>query len=87
MSEESGEVWAVESTKEKDTPNRLKRIQMALDTLQVPPSLRAEHHYEDSKGNFAQLRQWADPSLPDPYGDPYSQRYTISDLKRIFGET
>ncbi len=79
---ENSELWAVKLGEDKDAPNRLKRIQTALDTLHIPRSLRAEHHYEDSQESFAQLRKWADPSLPDPYGDPYSQRYTISDLKR-----
>ena len=58
-----------------------------LDSLQVPQSLRTEHHHEDPEENFAQLRKWADPQLPDPYGDSYSQRYTIGDLKQIFGKT
>ena len=57
-----------------------------LDSLQVPQSLRAEHHHEDPEENFAQLRKWADPSLPDPHGDSYSQLYTVADLKRLFGE-
>ena len=39
-----------------------------LDTLEVPQSLRAEHHHEDPDENFAQLRKWADPLLPDPAG-------------------
>jgi hypothetical protein len=58
-----------------------------LDTLFVPRSLRVEHHHEDPDENFAQLRKWADPNLPDPYGTSYSQQYTIADLNRIFGET
>ena len=37
--------------------------------------------------NFALLRKWADPQLPDPYGNSYSQEYTIADLKRLFGAT
>ena len=57
-----------------------------LDRLQVPQSLRPEH-FADSEEKFAQLRKWADPQLPDPYGTSYSQQYTISDLKRIFDET
>ena len=84
---ENDELWKVELGEDKDAPNRLKRTQTALDTLFVPQSLRAEHHYEDSDENFAQLRKWADPQLPDPYGDSYSQEYTITDLKRLFGET
>ena len=53
-----------------------------LDKLQVPQWLRTESF----DGNqFAQLRKWADPQLPDPSGNSSSQRYTIADLKRIFG--
>ena len=58
-----------------------------LDTLFVPQSLRTEHHHEDPDENFAQLRKWADPNLPDPYGDSYTQRYTIADLKKLLGAT
>ena len=85
--EESGELWKVELGEDKDAPNRLKRIQTALDMRQVPPSLRAAHHDDDPGENFALLRKWADPQLPDPSGDSYTQRYTITDLKRIFGES
>ena len=56
-----------------------------LDTLEVPQSLRAEHHHEDPDENFAQLRKWADPLLPDPAGSSYGQQYTIADLKKLFG--
>ena len=84
---EDGELWKVELGEDKDAPNRLKRTQTALNTLEVPQSLRAEHHHEDPDENFAQLRKWADPQLPDPYGDSYSQRYTIADLKKLFGAT
>ena len=58
-----------------------------LDTLFVPQSFRAEHHHEEPEENFVQLRKWADPQLPDPSGDSYTQEYTITDLKRLFGET
>ena len=85
--EEDDELWKVELGEDKDAPNRLKRIQTALDTLEVPQLLRAEHHHEDPDENFAQLRKWADPNLPDPYGDSYNQRYTIADLKKLFGAT
>ena len=81
---ENDELWKVELGEDKDAPNRLKQVQTVLDTLKVPPSLRAEHHHEDPDENFAQLRKWADPQLPDPYGDSYSQEYTIADLKRLF---
>ena len=66
-----------------------------LDKLQVPRWLRYEHfdesQYDDGQAvvdhHFSQIRKWADPLLPDPYGDSYSQRYTITDLKRLFGES
>ena len=83
MLEESNELRIVELGEDKDAPNRLQRIQTALDMLQVPQSLRGEHFdYE-----IAPFRKWADPQLPDPYGDSYSQRYTITDLKKLFGVT
>ena len=84
---EDRELWKVELGEDKDAPNRLQRIQTALNTLEVPQSLRAEHHHEDPEENFAQLRKRADPQLPDPSGDSYTQRYTITDLKRLFGAT
>ena len=58
-----------------------------LDTLFVPQYLRTEHHHEDHEENFVQLRKWADPLLPDPTGDSYTQRHTITDLKKLFGVT
>lgn len=66
-----------------------------LDRLQVPQSLRPEH-FDDSQYerthpleavHFTQLRKWADPQLPDPSGNSYTQRYAITDLKKLFGET
>ena len=83
MLEESNELRIVELGEDKDAPNRLQRIQTALDMLQVPQSLRGDN-FDDE---IAPFRKWADPQLPDPYGDSYSQGYTISDLKRIFGAT
>ena len=62
---------------------KLKAIQTALDMLEVPQSLRGDN-FDDEMAPF---RKWADPHLPDPYGDSYSQRYTITDLKRLFGAT
>lgn len=59
---------------------KLSQIQTALDTLQVPQSLRGEY-FDDERLPF---RRWADPQLPDPSGDAYSQQYTITDLKRLF---
>ena len=62
---------------------KLSRIQKALDLLKVPQSLRGEHFdYE-----MISFTKWADPQLPDPDGDSYSQQYTIGDLKRLFGVT
>ena len=65
-----------------------------LDILQVPQWLRYEHfdesQYDDGQAvvdhHFSQIRKWADPSLPDPYGSSYNQGYTIADLKKLFGE-
>lgn len=73
----------------------LRQIQMGLNMLQVPQSLRAERFDENQFDNrhawddphVTQIRKWADPNLPDPSGNCYSQQYTISDLKRIFSET
>ena len=84
---EDSELWKVELGEDKDAPNRLQRIQTALNTRKVPQSLRSEHHHEDPDENFAQLRKWADPQLPDPSGNSYTQRYTITDLKKLFGVT
>ena len=52
-----------------------------LDTLEVPQPLREGEYLPD---DIAPFRKWADPQLPDPSGDAYSQQYTIGDLKRIF---
>ena len=73
----------------------LRRIQTAQDMLQAPQSLRLNHFdqsqyeqaYEGEEVHLTELRRWADPKLPDPSGTYHSQRYTITDLKRIFGET
>ena len=80
---ENDELWAVELGEDKDAPNRLQRIQTALNTLEVPQSLRGDN-FDDQMAPF---RKWADPQLPDPYGNSYSQEYTIADLKRLFGAT
>jgi hypothetical protein len=81
MLKESNESWRVELGEDKDAPNRLKRIQTALDMVQVPQSLRGENFDDD----LPPFRKWADPQLPDPSGNSYNQRYTITDLKRLFG--
>ena len=81
MLEESIESGRVELGEDKDAPNRLKRLQTALEMLQVPQSLRGDN-YDAMLGPF---KRWADPSLPDPSGNSYTQRYTITDLKKLFG--
>ena len=83
MLEESNELRIVELGEDKDAPTRLQRIQTALDMLQVPQSLRGDN-FDDE---IAPFRKWADPQLPDPYGDSYTQRYTIADLKKLLGVT
>ena len=83
MLKESDESWRVELGEDKDAPNRLKRIQTALDMIPVPQSLRGENFDDD----LPPFRQWADPQLPDPSGTSYSQRYTITDLKKLLGES
>ena len=62
---------------------KLSRLQTALDMLQVPQSLRGDN-FDDQMAPF---RKWADPQLPNPYGNSYSQEYTVTDLKRLFGES
>ena len=72
--------------------------QKALNMLGLPPHLWHDRFYatyfdtlvgvpSDSgiDHHFRQLRKWADPLLPDPYGDADNQQYSIADLKRIFG--
>ena len=81
--DENDELWKVELGEDKDAPNRLKRIQTFLDTLEVPQSLRGDN-FDDEMAPF---RKWADPQLPNPYGNSYSQEYTVADLKRLFGES
>ena len=95
------EIDALNAVEEGESANRLIQIQTALSMLQVPQHLLREPFYEvyeerfgsdpmsvwSVDHHFSQLRKWADPQLPDPYGDSYNQRYTIADLKRIFGES
>ena len=95
------EIDALNAVEEGESANRLIQIQTALSILQVPQHLLREPFYEvyeerfgsDPMSNwsvdhhFSQLRKWADPQLPDPYGNSYNQGYTIADLKKLFGET
>jgi len=99
MDKEINVLNAVEAGEDPDASNRLKQIQTALSMLQVPQHLLREPFYEvyeerfgsdpmsdwSVDHHFSQLRKWADPQLPDPYGTSYNQEYTIADLKRIFG--
>ena len=95
------EIDALNAVEAGESANRLIQIQTALSMLQVPQHLLTEPFYEvyeerfgsdpmsdwSVDHHFSQLRKWADPSLPDPYGTSYTQEYTITDLKRLFGET
>ena len=68
--------------------------------LQVPQHLLRDPFYEvheerfgsDSMSDwsvdhhFSQLRKWTDPLLPDPYGSSYNQKYTLTNLKKLFAE-
>ena len=72
-----------ERDKLEEGGEELRRIQTALNMLKVPQSLRGEH-FDDEMAPF---RKWADPQLPDPYGNSYTQGYTITDLKKLFGAT
>lgn len=82
---------------------QLKRVQTALDMLKVPQRLRRKGLtiiaalndksilLEDEQF-FVKIRKWADPLFPDsllanPYSSSYSQRYTVTDLKTLFGES
>ena len=73
-------------------------IERGLRGLGVPPHLWHEEFYANTMNalgleggdpyidhHFHQLRKWADPGLPDPYGDACSQRYSIADVRRILG--
>ena len=66
----------------EENGEKLSCIQTVLNRLNVPQSLRGDN-FDDEMAPF---RKWADPQLPDPYGDSYSQQYTIADLKQLFGE-
>jgi hypothetical protein len=54
----------------------------ALDALGLPGSLRKI----DADGSLAPYFRWADPSLPDPEPDPYSQRLAVEDIAAIIEE-
>ena len=82
---------------------QLKRVQTALDMLKVPQRLRRKgltiiaavndpSILLDDEQDFVKIRKWADPLIPDsllanPYYSSYSQRYTVTDLKKLFGES
>ena len=101
MNKEINVLNAIEAGEDPDASNRLKQIQTALSMLQVPQHLLREPFYEvyeerfgsdpmadwSVDHHFSQLRKWADPLLPDPYGTSYRQQCTIGNLKKLFGET
>jgi hypothetical protein len=62
-----------------------KRPAKALDILGLPKELRFTAE-EMGDEEFARLRQWADPQLPDSITDPYKARFDAEALKRIFSE-
>lgn len=76
----------VEDGEDLEAPHRLKQLQTALDRLQVPEDLRMGPFYDSYKEQFGidytedrverhfpLIRKWAAPTLPDPYGDSYTQ--------------
>ena len=49
----------------------------------IRPTL-VEVYYQPWINNyFSQLRKWADPLLPVPYGDAFDHQFSIADLKSI----
>ena len=79
-------------SEEPDAANKLERLQTALDMLQVPQMLRhVEWFGGDDVRHLVQIIKWADPLLPDsllsnPCSSSYTQKYTVTDLKKLFGE-
>jgi len=52
-----------------------------LDKMGLPMELRKDDLDESL---FAEIIQWADPNLPDSCPDPYKQKLTVEDLKKLF---
>ncbi len=53
-----------------------------LDAIGLPQHLR---HGRMDDEHFAQLRNWADPNLPDLYPNPYKRGYEVKESRRLFG--
>ena len=93
---------AINDGEDPNAPKQLKQIQTALEMLQVPQHLRTPPYlgvdpfyvvYDEqlARDHLVQVKKWADRLLPDSLlADPsyisYSQRYTVTDLKKMFGE-
>lgn len=91
---------AVDEGEDPNAPKKLNQIQTALEMLQVPRHLRTPsclgvdpfyvvYDEQLADEHLAEIRKWADPLLPDSllasYGS-YKQEYTVTDLKKLFGE-
>ena len=80
----------LEDSKEPNARDRLMQVHTALDMLKVPQRFRCvDPLRDDPERQFLQIIKWADPLLPDSllasYGS-YEQKYTVTDLKKLFGE-
>ena len=77
-------------------PSRVRQERKALDILQVPQHLRHDEFHANIRPTlveaynqpwinnyFSQLRKWADPQLPAPYGNAFDHQFSIADLKSI----
>ena len=65
---------------------------LLLDKLQVPQRIRSFKPFgNDTERQYLEIIKWADPLLPDsllsdiPYSS-YRQEYTVTDLKKLFGD-
>ena len=56
----------------------------SLDALGLPAELRTDSPDDD---DFAKITQWADPSLPNPVPDPYTDCITADELRARFNGT
>ena len=86
------EIDDLEDSEEPNARDKLKQVQTALDMLQVPQRFRYFDPFgDDSERQFLQIIKWADPLLPDsllsdPFYSSYTQKFTVTDLKKLFGE-
>ncbi|MDE0184081.1 MAG: SMI1/KNR4 family protein [Candidatus Poribacteria bacterium] len=81
------EIDNFDGSKKPDASKKLKQLQIALDILQVPQTFRHVEFFDDSDHHFSQIIKWADPSLPNPCASSYIQEYTVTDLKKLFGDS